>query len=178
MSNVSLCHVGVSVDETEHRLSHFLCALGTMPNWAEISSSTHPSRSARPALTCCVQCPECHLWPPELTVRPCLTVAVVFSLPHAACAQQQQQSQHRERLETFDDIIRNSLEVTRGYMCVFVGGAHGKKCICELQLWSVYVFRSPPFFCVCVCVCIRVDFCLVKRIEHSAGSPHVPHWPE
>lgn len=34
------------------------------------------------------------------------------SLPHTALPCAQQQTQHRERLETFDDVIRSSLEVT------------------------------------------------------------------
>lgn len=40
----------------------------------------------------------------------CLIVGVVFLCHTLPCAQQQ--PQHRERLETFDDVIRSSLEVT------------------------------------------------------------------
>lgn len=46
-----------------------------------------------------------------LHVRPsCLIVAIVFLCHTLPCSQQQ--PQHRERLETFDDVIRSSLEVT------------------------------------------------------------------
>lgn len=41
-----------------------------------------------------------------------LIVAVVFFFSCHAPPCAQQQPQHRERLETFDDIIRSSLEVT------------------------------------------------------------------
>lgn len=43
--------------------------------------------------------------------KSCLIVGVVFLCHTLPCAQQQ--PQHRERLETFDDVIRSSLEVTK-----------------------------------------------------------------
>ncbi len=58
--------------------------------------------------------------------KSCLIVGVVFLYHTLPCAQQQ--PQHRERLETFDDVIRSSLEVT---------GRSGRrvcderKCICS-----------------------------------------------
>lgn len=60
-----------------------------------------------------------NLWPLVVTVMhcaflpvgpSCLIAGCVFFCHALPCAQQQ--PQHRERLETFDDVIRSSLEVT------------------------------------------------------------------
>lgn len=93
-----------------------------------------------------------HVWPPvghcdACGGHPCLIVGVVFLCHTLPCAQQQ--PQHRERLETFDDIIRSSLEVTgrngRGE-CVLRGSVFGPDLVCEKT--GVYAFITPPFVCL------------------------------
>lgn len=102
-----------------------------------------------------------NLWPHVVTVMhfaflhvgpSCLIAGCVFFYHALPCAQQQ--PQHRERLETFDDVIRSSLEVT---------GKSGKRVnderkwssgpglVCEsIDVTTVFMYSVPHPSCMCV----------------------------
>lgn len=84
---------------------------------------------------------------------PCLIVGVVFLCHTLPCAQQQ--PQHRERLETFDDVIRSSLEVTgRGgrRVCVMKGSVFGPGFVCETQMYLQCLCIQYSTLLVCLCI--------------------------